>query len=304
MVKIGLSLPNNWGVVDVGDLIEIGMLAEQCGFHALWTSEHFTNVSYVRDRIGDAPYYSALSILSALAVKTSRVLLGTSVLVLPFHSPFFVAKYFATLDHLSRGRAVLGVGIGNVAEEFEAVGVPWSKRGALADEALAIIQNLWSSESAEHSGANWKFSDVHTSPKPFGSTIPIWVGGISPAALLRTARVGQGWQAVAVTPDEFRTSTERIHAHAGAIGRDPASISASMRINVAFAHEEMTPDEQRTAIYSDRADDLRRVVAEYGAAGATDIVLALNCRRPEAVKAAIANIADALRTNLHNGALA
>ncbi|MEJ7926225.1 LLM class flavin-dependent oxidoreductase [Sphingobium sp. AN641] len=138
-MKIGLSIPNNWGVADVAALIEIGVVAEQHGFHSLWTSEHLVNVGYVRDRIGEAPYYSALSILSALAVKTSRVLRGTSILVLPFHSPFFVAKYFATLDHLSKDRAVLGAGIGNVREEFEAVGIAWNQRGAMTDEAAGRI---------------------------------------------------------------------------------------------------------------------------------------------------------------------
>lgn len=301
-MKIGLSIPNNWGIADVSELIEIGVLAEQQGFHSLWTSEHLTNVSYVRDRIGEAPYYSALSVLSALAVKTSRVMLGTSVLVIPFHSPFFVAKYFATLDHLSKGRAILGVGIGNVPEEFEALGIPWNKRGALTDEAIAIMQKLWSQESADHAGKNWAFSDVHSSPKPYGTAIPIWVGGISPAALQRTARVAEGWQGVAVTPDEFGRMLGEIRAQAAAIGRPADSIAASMRINIAFADEGMTESERKAAIDVDRPGDIEQVVEHYQAAGATEIIFALNCRRPGAVKSAIMKIADALAHCLYHGA--
>ncbi|MEC3909135.1 TIGR03619 family F420-dependent LLM class oxidoreductase [Sphingobium sp. CR2-8] len=302
-MRIGLSLPNNWGIADVGELIEIGILADTRGFHALWTSEHLTNVSYVRDRIGDAPYYSALSILSALAVRTTRVQLGTSVLVLPFHSPFFVAKYFATLDHLSKGRAILGAGIGNVPEEFAAVGIAWKERGALTDEAIDIIQALWSTGSATHAGRNWMFEDVHTSPKPFGAMIPIWIGGISAAALRRTARVGRGWQAVAVTPDEFQSMKGEIVAQAIAIGRDPQEIAASMRINITFEGEGMTEGELKAAIDVDRVDTLRQVVDIYRSAGATDMIFALNCRRPDAVKAAIAKIADALAHLLYEGAI-
>lgn len=301
-MKIGLSIPNNWGIADVGELIDIGVLAEQCGFHALWTSEHLVNVSYVRDRIGDEPYYNPLAILSALSVKTSRILLGTSILVLPFHSPFFVAKYFATLDHLSRGRAVLGVGIGNVPEEFEVVGVPWSKRGASTDEAIAVIRALWSQDAAEHNGENWQFTDVHTSPKPFGAMIPIWVGGISPAALRRTAGIGQGWHAVAVTPDQFRTMTGEIRKQAAALGRDPAAIATCMRVNIAFEGEGATESELKASINADHADDIRRVVDQFREAGATDILFALNCRRPEVVKLTIRKIADALAAYLEPGA--
>lgn len=301
-VRIGLSLPNNWGIADVSELVSIGILADQCGFHSVWTSEHLVNVSYVRDRIGDAPYYSPLSILSALAVMTKRVQLGTSVLVLPFHSPFFIAKYFATLDHLSKGRAILGAGIGNVPEEFEAVGIPWKERGARTDEAIDIIQALWSEGPTDHQGTAWSFSDIHSSPKPYGATIPIWVGGISPAALRRTARIGRGWQAVAVAPDEFQSMYQQIAAYAIAIGRDPSEIAASMRLNVAFDGEGGTEGERKAAIDVDRADDVRTAVDAYRSAGATDMIFALNCRRPEAVKAAIGKIAHAIGPWLYDGA--
>lgn len=301
-MRIGLSLPNNWGVSNVGELVDIGILADECGFASVWTSEHLVNVSYVRDRIGDAPYYSPLSILSALAVTTKRVQLGTSVLVLPFHSPFFVAKYFATLAHLSKGRAILGAGIGNVREEFEAVGIPWKTRGARTDEAIDIIQALWSQGPTDYQGTAWSFSGVHSSPKPYRTMIPVWIGGISPAALRRTARVGQGWQAVAVTPEEFQSMRQQIDASAVAIGRSPKEIAASMRLNVAFDGESGTEGERKAAIDVDCADDVRSAVDAYRSKGATDMIFALNCRRPEAVKAAIRKIAAALRPWLYDGA--
>ncbi|WP_340268504.1 TIGR03619 family F420-dependent LLM class oxidoreductase [Sphingobium mellinum] len=301
-MKIGLSIPNNWGIADARELIEIGVLAEELGFHSLWTSEHLVNVSYVRDRIGNGPYYSALSILSALAVRTSRVRLGTSILVLPFHNPFFVAKYFATLDHLSEGRATLGVGIGNVPEEFEALGIPWGQRGALTDEAIDIIRTLWSRESADHDGVNWAFGDVHTAPKPFGASIPISIGGISPAALRRTARVGDDWQALALSPGQFRMMFDDIRRQADSLGRDSGLLTASMRVNIAFDGETVTESERKAAIATEQPDEIRRVVEDYRTAGATDMLFALNCRDPGAVKTAIKRIAKALPMCLHDGA--
>lgn len=293
-VRIGLSLPNNWGIPDAVDLIDIGVLADRLGFHALWTSEHLVNVGYVRDRIGEAPYYSALAILSALALQTTRIGLGTSILVLPFHSPFFVAKYFATLDHLSRGRAILGVGIGNVPEEFEAVGIDWHKRGALTDESIAVIEALWAAGSAAHVGERWQFADIHTSPKPYGTGIPIWIGGISPAALRRTAQVGQGWQAVAVTPEEFGDLFHEIKRQAAALGRDPAAIGASMRVNIAFEGEHETESESKASIDADRPEDIRRVAEQFESAGATEMLFALNCRNADTVRSTVEKIAGSL----------
>lgn len=300
-MQIGLSIPNNWGIADAGQLIEIGVQAEELGFHSLWTSEHLVNVSYVRDRIGDGPYYSALSILSALAVRTSRVRLGTSILVLPFHNPFFVAKYFATLDHLSKGRAILGIGVGNVPEEFDALGIPWNRRGALTDEAIDIIGTLWSPGAADHSGSNWTFADVHTAPKPFGASIPISVGGVSPAALRRAARVGDDWQAIAISPEQFRSMFDDIRRQADALGRDSSRITASMRVNIAFAGEAATEGERMAAIGAGRPDEIRQVVEHYRASGATAMLFALNCRDPDTIKTAIEKIARALPSCLHDG---
>jgi alkanesulfonate monooxygenase SsuD/methylene tetrahydromethanopterin reductase-like flavin-dependent oxidoreductase (luciferase family) len=111
--------------------------------------------AYVRRRIGDRPYYHPLAILSAIAGRTSRITLATSVIVLPFHHPFDIAKYVATLDQISKGRVILGVGVGNVAEEFEALALPWNKRGATTDESIDVLRKLWAPGPAEHSGKQW-----------------------------------------------------------------------------------------------------------------------------------------------------
>ncbi|MET0661379.1 MAG: TIGR03619 family F420-dependent LLM class oxidoreductase, partial [Steroidobacteraceae bacterium] len=219
-MKIGISIPNNWGVEDATHLIDVAVRAEECGLASVWTSEHLINTSYVRSRIGDRPYYHPLAILSCIAGCTKRIELGTSVIVLPFHNPFDLAKYIATLDQLARGRVIFGVGVGNVREEFEALNVPWNKRGAMTDESIAVMRTLWREAVATHRGEFWSFSDIHTSPKPFGNReIPIWIGGMSVPALRRVASIGDGWQPTGITADEFRHQAEEIHSLATAYGR-------------------------------------------------------------------------------------
>ena len=116
------------------------------GFDSVWVNHHVLNVGYVRDRLGERPYHDALVILTWLAAQTSRVNLGTSVLVMPYLHPMVLAKELATLDHLSGGRLVVGVGVGSLPEENAALGVPFDSRGAYCDEFLQVLRKLWTEE--------------------------------------------------------------------------------------------------------------------------------------------------------------
>src|SRR3712207_8387216 len=165
-MQLALSIPTNGGAEDSSGLVDLAILAEEAGFHSIWTSEHLMHVSYVHARLGDRPYFHPLASLSYIAAKTSRIRLGTSVLILPFHHPFDVAKYVATLDHFSGGRVILGVGVGKVPEEFGGMEVPWNRRGSTTDEALRGIKALWTEETGSFWGSYWNFSGVRKSPKP------------------------------------------------------------------------------------------------------------------------------------------
>src|SRR5918994_193536 len=142
-MQIGFSLHNNWGVEDVQALIELASKAEELGFASVWVHDHVFNAAHVFHRIGRKPYYEPLTLLSYVAACTQRVGLGTSVLVLPYHNPLRLAKTAATLDVLSGGRLILGVGVGGVAQESEAMGSPYAERGAITDEAIAVMKALW-----------------------------------------------------------------------------------------------------------------------------------------------------------------
>ena len=132
-MKFGVTIPNNWGIEDPLEVLALGPLAEELGYDSLWVMDHTFNVGFLQERLDDKPYYHPLTFLSYLAATTQQVLLETSVLVLPSHNPVDLAKYAATLDQVSGGRVILGVGVGSMPEEFEALGVPIRQRGSLTD---------------------------------------------------------------------------------------------------------------------------------------------------------------------------
>jgi probable F420-dependent oxidoreductase len=172
------------------------------------------------------PILEALMTLAHIAAVTSRVTLGTEVLVLPQRQPALVAKQVSTLDTLSGGRVRLGVGVGWQASEYEALGVDFATRGAQMDEAIALLRAYWGDEKVSCEGAHYRASAMSMEPKPpQGRRLPIWVGGSSPVALRRAGRLGDGWLASRVSDaDGARRAIDAIRRHAEEAGRDPAAI--------------------------------------------------------------------------------
>ena len=277
-MKFGVTIPNNWGIEDPLQVLALGPLAEELGYDSLWVMDHTFNIGFIKERLDNKPYYHPLTILSYLAATTQRILLGTSVLVLPSHNPVDLAKYAATLDQVSRGRVILGVGAGSMPEEFEALGVSMRQRGSLTDESIAIMKELWTNPYPSYQSRRWNFSDLRFSPKPVQEPhIPLWIGGSSPGALRRTATVGDGWHPTGLSPEEFSLAKREIEDLASKAGRDPASITMSMRADV-----EVQPGDS-SGYGTDRArlpgDDPGRIVAvteAYQAAGVEHMVFALN----------------------------
>src|SRR5262245_57652624 len=201
----------------------MGPLAEALGYHSIWVMDHVLNCGYIRERLDDRSYYHPLATLSYLAATTRRATLGTSVLVLPYHNPVELAKYAATLERMSGGRLILGVGAGAMTEEFEALGVPFRQRGALTDESMAIMKELWTSGEPKYQSPRWNLTGFRFSPRP-ARPIPLWVGGSSPGAMRRATIRGDGWHPTGMTPDEFAAGRDQIRALAADAGRDPGAI--------------------------------------------------------------------------------
>ena len=165
-MKFGFTLPNNFGVTDPQDVVELGVQAEQLGFDSLWVNHHVINVGYVHDRLGHAPYHDALITLTWLAAHTKTATLGTSVLVMPYLHPMVLAKEIATLDHLCNGRITLGLGVGSLPEENEILGAEYDNRGEYSNEFIQVLHQLWTQDEATFNGKYWNFEAVVTSPKP------------------------------------------------------------------------------------------------------------------------------------------
>ena len=230
-MQIGISLQNNWGIEDVQSIIQLARRAEELGFASVWVHDHVFNAAHVFRRIGNKPYYEPLTLLSYVAACTQRVGLGTSVLVLPYHNPLRLAKIAATLDVLSGGRLILGVGVGAVPQESEALGSPYAERGAITDEAIAIMQELWTKDDPSFAGKYYRFSGMPFSPKPLQQPhIPILIGGNSRAAIRRAVRLGNGWHPFAISSETLREGIHYLREHAQRAGRDVTEIPVSFSI--------------------------------------------------------------------------
>ncbi len=197
---------------------------EELGFASIWTGDH---VSFY------LPMYESLTLLASYASVVRRIKLGTAVYLLALRHPTIVAKVTSTLDVLSGGRLILGIGVGGEnPKEFEASGVPHGERGARVDEGINVLRALWSETPATFKGRFTSFEGVSIAPKPVQPQgPPIWIGGRSDAALARAGRLGQGWVSYVVTPDRYRQSVEKIGAAASAAGR---TLDGFARAHLAF----------------------------------------------------------------------
>jgi probable F420-dependent oxidoreductase len=235
-VRIGVSLLNNQGIENVHALVDLASRADELGFDSVWVHDHVFNVGHVLDRIGGRPYYEPLTLLSFVAARTRRVRLGTSVLVLPYHNPVRLAKAAATLDVLCGGRLVMGVGVGLIEKEMQAMGTPFAERGAYTDEAIAVMRALWSAEEPRFAGKYYRFEGMKFSPRPLQTpSIPLVIGGVSRAAIRRAARLGDGWQPLGLSPEALGQGIATLRDEARACGRDGAEIPVSIAMTLAAA---------------------------------------------------------------------
>jgi probable F420-dependent oxidoreductase len=209
----------------------LGVEAEERGLNSVWVNHHIVNAGYIADRLGNTPYHDALTVLTWVASQTSTIKLGTSVLVMPYLHPMVTAKALATLDLMSGGRVIPGLGVGSLPEENEILDVIYDGRGAFGDEFIEVMQALWTEDEASYQGDHFQFADVVASPKPAQETMPIWVGGSGAPARRRAAAYGTGWHPMCSVDGLARrmpAMTEALQSQ----DRELASLTVAPRVDV------------------------------------------------------------------------
>lgn len=239
-MKFGIIFANTGpAATDPEYLAEFAQLAEANGFESLWTVEHVVvpagyESAYPYSRSGkmpggeDLPIPDPLVWLSYAAGVTSRIRLATGILILPQRNPVVLAKEVATLDVLSGGRVTLGVGVGWLQEEFDALGVPFAERGARTDEAIDALRCLWTQDEPTFSGRFWSFERAKSYPKPAQpGGVPVVVGGHSKAAARRAGRLGDGFFPGRGALDELAPLLAEMRSAAVEAGRDPDAVEVT-----------------------------------------------------------------------------
>ena len=230
-MKLSVEFPSVAYREGPAGIVRLARAIEEIGYDHIDIFDHVV-MGYPVDGRPPGPYTPTMPIVEALmglaymAAVTSRVTLGTEVLVLPQREPTLVAKQVSTLDTLSGGRVRLGIGVGWQESEYEAMGADFHTRGARMDEAIALMRAYWGNPQVEYSGKHYRVHAMAMEPKPpQGGRLPIWIGGYSEAAFRRVGRLGDGWLASRVSDaEDARRALESIRRHAEAAGRDPASI--------------------------------------------------------------------------------
>ncbi len=241
-MEIGVSMPR---IPDPAGLREFVQAAEGLGFESVLLGDHIvlptggtTQYPYTTSggfsRPPDEPFLETMTLLGYLAACTERIKLGSTVVILPYRNPLVQAKMFASLDALTGGRMICGIGVGWLEKEFESLGVSYAARGPLTDEFLEIFRTLWYDENPTHQGKHYQFDGIQFFPKPVQNPLPIWVGGHTRAALRRTAKYGHCWHTTRQTPEFVATNLPYLRRRIEREGRKVEDVTISLKRSLHF----------------------------------------------------------------------
>ena len=230
-MRIGLAIKNFVGPTetpDVDAILAYSQRAEALGFESLWAWDHV-----ILGVEPSFPILDAIGILTAIAARTTRIKLGTGILVMPLRNPTVAAKAIGTLDVISKGRLILGVAAGWYAREFDAVGVPFKQRGKLFERNLDILTRLWTEDRVTLQHDEFNLREAVMRPRPVQTPRPpILIGGYVDAVLKRAATTGDGWLTYFYTPESFTRSWNKVLAFAREAGRDPKTLTSTNQLAI------------------------------------------------------------------------
>jgi len=233
-MRFGLSLPHFRRVAFPEAIRQVAQRAEHLGYDGIWVSDHIVIPDSAVDRFGSM-FYEPLTVLGFAAACTSKVRLGTTVLILPYRNPLVTAKVLATLDVLSGGRVTAGMAVGWTEDEFKALGVPFQERGALSDEYIAAFKVLWTQDKPAFHGQHVRFENIAFEPKPVQKPhIPIWIGGNSKRAIRRAVALGDCWHPTRPLVEDVKAGVMYLREVCAQRGRDPRSLMIAVRQPLKF----------------------------------------------------------------------
>jgi probable F420-dependent oxidoreductase len=233
-MRFGLSLPHFRQVASPDVIRQVAQRAEHLGYDGIWVSDHIIIPNAAVERFGSV-FYEPLTVLGFAAACTSRVRLGTTVLILPYRNPVVTAKVLATLDVLSGGRVTAGMAVGWTEDEFKALGVSFRERGALSDEYIAAFKELWTRDKPSFQGHYVRFEQIAFEPKPLQRPhIPIWIGGNSKRAIRRAIALGDCWHPTRPLVGEVKAGMAYLREMCAQRERDPQTLMVAVRQPLKF----------------------------------------------------------------------
>jgi probable F420-dependent oxidoreductase len=277
-MEFGICVPHYGKPVDVQKIIENTQYAEKLGFDSVWVTDHII-VPRTMDLIYRDNMLEPVALLSHLAGLVPRVKLGTSVLILPYRNPVVLAKMLATIDQLSGGRLIVGVGGGWMTEEFAALNVSYDERGKLSDEYLRVTRAIWTQSTLSFHGAYTSFDELQVSPMPAQSHLPLWIGGVSARARRRAAEFGDGWHATSLSPEAVSEGVQhlkKLWAKYGRTGEPVVSMRAPFFIEGVSQDELMYAPRPGRGLLRGDIDAVTARVKAYQQAGVQHLVLELS----------------------------
>jgi len=274
MMQFGIWIPNCRHLATAEIIRRTAVRAEQLGYDSVWVSDHVVVPNANVERFG-AAIYDPLITLAVAAGATSRVQLGTTVLIVPYRNPVVTAKMVSSLDALSGGRFVLGIGAGWLEEESTMLGVPFAERGPMTDEYLAAMRELWTSPSPSFAGRYTQFSGLHFEPKPVQKPHPpIWVGGHGRASLRRAAEIGAAWHPINRSAEEIRSARAELKQLCQARGRaQPPVVTLRNDVFMLRAGQTVPPPIHGGSVIAGEAGAIADQLGELREAGVEHLVL-------------------------------
>ena len=309
-MEYGFYLPNSGASAEPDALADIAKLGDRLGFYCMVMPDHILQPNQVNStypysltgdilaagQSGDGEWPEQVTTLAWLAGITKRIKLVTSVMIIPYRNPILTAKMLSTLDMLSKGRLILGAGVGWMEEEFELLNTePFAERGAVTNEYLRAFIELWTNDNPKFEGKYVNFSDITFLPKPVQKPYPpIWIGGQSKPAIRRAAQIGDCWHPVGaipaapLEPEELAENLVLLHQYAEKAGRDPATIQVSVKAPLYDASDSSGPRRR----FSGSPDEVRQDVQTYADVGVTHLIFDFRTADPKQTEDRMARFSE------------